>query len=110
MNHKYFKNTWRHRTWVYYYNNPNILFTGYRGELEDWESGTTLVQKIHEYGDGNIKDFGGRAIVLLRNPYRAILSYHNFLFGGHRGYAPISNYRRKGKMDYICNLTIRTLN
>jgi hypothetical protein len=34
---------------------------------------------------------------VLRNPYEAILSQHNFLYAGHHGKAPIANFERKGK-------------
>ena len=43
------------------------------------------------------QDFGGRGILIVRNPYDAILSTHNFLYGGHHGTAPKDNFKRKGK-------------
>ena len=42
------------------------------------------------------QDFAGRGIVIIRNPYEAILSTHNFLYAGHHGTAPSSNFQRKG--------------
>ena len=42
------------------------------------------------------QDFAGRGIVIIRNPYEAILSMHNFLYAGHHGTAPSNNFKRKG--------------
>ena len=44
----------------------------------------------------SFQDYGGRGILILRNPYAAILSDHNFLYAGHHGKAPAENYKRKG--------------
>ena len=46
------------------------------------------------------QDFAGRGIVIIRNPYEAILSMHNFLYAGHHGTAPSSNFKRKGTHLY----------
>ena len=43
------------------------------------------------------QDFEGRGILIVRNPYDAILSTHNFLYAGHHGKAPKENFKRKGK-------------
>lgn len=59
---------------------------GFWGELADWNSGVTLVQKTHDSGGEHIQGFSnGRAIFLNRNPYNAIISFHNFLYAGHKG-------------------------
>ena len=53
-----------------------------------------------------LQDYGGRAILILRNPYDAILSTHNFMYAGHHGKAPARNYARPGEykshFDYNC--------
>ncbi|KAK3874549.1 hypothetical protein Pcinc_020508 [Petrolisthes cinctipes] len=77
------------------YRDQQLFISGYTGELEAWDSGTTFTQKTHQCSPEHIKQFNGTGILLLRNPYRAILAYHNYLFGGHIGFAPVSNYRRK---------------
>lgn len=72
--------------------------SGFWGELAEWDAGVTCVQKSHDSDSNHIKSFsGGRAIFLNRNPYEAVLSFHNFLYGGHTGHAPSSNFRRPGK-------------
>lgn len=71
---------------------------GLWGEMRGWQDGTTLVQKTHDASQDHVqKDFGGRAIIILRNPYEAILSNHNFVYAGHHGVAPIENFKRPGK-------------
>ncbi|XP_071536183.1 LOW QUALITY PROTEIN: uncharacterized protein [Panulirus ornatus] len=87
------------------YRDQQLFMNGYLGELDSWTSRTTFTQKTHECNPAHIKAFNGTGILLIRNPYRAILSYHNFLFGGHTGYAPVSNYRRK---DWNAFLHVQT--
>ena len=79
------------------YKDLEIQMYGLYGEIRDWADGTTLVQKTHDASKAHVqKDYGGRGIVILRNPYAAILSDHNFLYAGHHGRAPVKNYQRKG--------------
>jgi len=78
--------------------NTFLYRAGFWGELADWDAGVTVVQKTHDSGADHVRSFsGGRSIFLNRNPYEAILSFHNFLYGGHVGHAPPANFRRSGK-------------
>ncbi|XP_045106832.1 uncharacterized protein LOC123501860 [Portunus trituberculatus] len=77
------------------YDDQHLYVTGMFGELESWSAGTTLTQKTHSASPSVVASFSSRAVVLVRNPYRALLAYHNYLYGGHLGYAPVSNYRSK---------------
>ncbi|XP_047739209.1 WSC domain-containing protein 2-like [Hyalella azteca] len=77
------------------YLDEELSVKGYRGEKEAWNSGTTILQKTHEYQDQTISLFKGRVVLIIRNPYRAILSYHNFNAGGHRGHGSVTDYRRR---------------
>jgi hypothetical protein len=80
------------------YKDLQIQMYGLWGEIRSWEDGTTIVQKTHDSNKHHVlKDFGGRAILILRNPYDAILSTHNFMYAGHHGRAPARNYARGGK-------------
>lgn len=73
------------------------ILIGFWGELADWDAGVTCAQKSHDSGAEHVRSFsGGRSIFLNRNPYEAILSFHNFLYGGHIGHAPSANFRRPG--------------
>lgn len=75
---------------------------GLWGEIRSWEDGTTIVQKTHDSDINHIKgDFGGRAVLLLRNPYEAILSTHNFMYAGHHGRAPLKNFARPQWAPYV---------
>ncbi|XP_059097809.1 WSCD family member AAEL009094-like [Tigriopus californicus] len=84
------------------YKDLQIQMYGLWGEIRNWADGTTIVQKTHDANEAHVtKDFEGRAILLLRNPYAAILSDHNFLFAGHHGRAPPSNYARKDWNQFV---------
>ncbi|XP_043208849.1 WSC domain-containing protein 1-like isoform X2 [Amphibalanus amphitrite] len=84
---------------IYY--DMGLYSIGYWGELSSPEEGTTIVQKVHDFGDDQVQRFNRTAIVIVRNPYRAVLSFHNYLFGGHKGMAPSSNYLRKGWRTFV---------
>lgn len=76
------------------------FFAGLWGEIRSWRDGTTIVQKTHDASQHHVqRDFKSRGILILRNPYEAILSKHNFLYGSHHGKAPITNYDRNGNME-----------
>ena len=49
-----------------------------------------------------LQDFGGRAVLIVRNPYAAILSDHNFIYAGHHGSAPLDNFERRGNVRNMC--------
>jgi hypothetical protein len=73
------------------------------------DCGCTSVQKTHgfalagmvppndEQKKSEIAVFKGKGILLLRNPYDALLSYRNFLYGGHTGFAPYASFRGPGR-------------
>ena len=46
-------------------------------------------------------DFGGRAVLILRNPYDSLLSNLNFLYGGHKGSAPGDLFQREGQLLFL---------
>ena len=77
------------------YKDLQLQMFGFWGEIRDWRDGTTAAQKTHDASPGHVAgDFGGRAILVVRNPYAAILSTHNFLYAGHHGRAPADNFKR----------------
>ncbi|KAK2720689.1 sialate:O-sulfotransferase 2-like isoform X1 [Artemia franciscana] len=81
------------------YEDRHLYFSGFLGELADWSSGETIVQKTHDFGEGNIKKFVSnnkiKAVLVIRNPYDAIISYHNYIYGGHNGFAPKKDFKRQ---------------
>ncbi|CAH0394429.1 unnamed protein product [Bemisia tabaci] len=82
-----------------------IFSKGFFGERESPDCGCTSVQKTHGFAlagavpklptekTAEVSLFNGRAILLLRNPYEALLSYRNYLYGGHTGFAPNNKFR-----------------
>jgi len=84
------------------YKDLQIQMYGLWGEIRSWEDGTTIVQKTHDASEHHVlKDFGGRGILILRNPYDAILSTHNFMYAGHHGRAPARNYARPDWHQFV---------
>ena len=71
------------------FNDPSIARAGHYGEARHYRDGSTLLQKTHHrtlvgtklglsWGQGHIRQFGGRGVLVVRNPYLALLSYYNF--------------------------------
>ena len=74
------------------FNDKSILRAGHHGEARDFQDGSTILQKSHHralyvshysrYGPAwrrhHVAHFGGRGVLVIRNPYKAILSYWNF--------------------------------
>ena len=74
------------------FNDKSILRAGHHGETRDYREGSTILQKSHhralyvshysKYGltwrRHHVAQFGGRGVLVIRNPYKAILSYWNF--------------------------------
>ena len=65
------------------YGNQDLATGGFPGEVRDHTDGSTILQKTHCHFichiDNHVDMFGGRAIVIIRNPYKAILSYWNLI-------------------------------
>ena len=74
------------------FNDKSILRAGHHGETRDPRDGSTILQKSHhralyvrqysKFGPAwrrqHVALFGGRGVLVIRNPYKAILSYWNF--------------------------------
>ena len=78
-------------------------FLGFVGEKEKWDSGSTIVQKMHfQYK----KKFQiSKAILIIRDPYKAIVSFVQYLESGHTGQASPHTFRKKGKLISVQNIT-----
>ncbi|XP_072044294.1 sialate:O-sulfotransferase 1-like [Amphiura filiformis] len=76
-----------------YYDDGDLYKKGFRGEREPWTKGTTVVVKTHRFDEEHVKAFDS-AIIIVRDPYKAIISEHNRKFGGHTGYAPEAQYKK----------------
>ena len=55
---------------------------GLYGEMMEFDCGCTIFQKAHHYfyeREDNDNWFNGSFILIIRNPYKAIVSYSNYL-------------------------------
>lgn len=74
------------------YGDMSIFNAGHWGELRNFTDGSTFLQKTHhraiykkehlnytmKWRKNNVQQFNGRAVLVIRNPFDAILSYYNF--------------------------------
>ena len=71
------------------YNNQGIVAAGLYGESRPYNDGSTILQKTHHmmpqskmfelsWRQQHIKQFGGRGVLVIRNPYKSIVSFYNF--------------------------------
>eukprot|EP00057_Strongylocentrotus_purpuratus_P026022 XP_011680496.1 PREDICTED: WSC domain-containing protein 2 [Strongylocentrotus purpuratus] len=74
-----------------YYDDGDLYRKGFLGERENWRKGNTIAVKTHRFDEEHISSFDG-AILIIRNPYKAIMSEHNRKFGGHTGFANEKHY------------------
>lgn len=72
--------------------------------------GCSLLQKTHDFTlDGNLPrftkkrlteildQFHGKGILIIRDPFKAIQSYRNYMFGGMKGTAPVRAFKGAGR-------------
>ncbi|PSN56171.1 hypothetical protein C0J52_01448 [Blattella germanica] len=93
---------------VRHYTTPHtsrLSAAGFYGEAVPPDCGCTAVQKTHGFAleglvplalsqrTAELRLFRGRGILLVRNPYEALVSYRNFLYGGHTGFAPHNRFK-----------------
>lgn len=75
------------------YNDNKLYLGGFEGEKENWKDGRVVVIKAHTYRED--RDLGD-AILLIRNPYDAILAEFNRAKGGgdhHTGVATNADFQ-----------------
>ena len=77
------------------YKDFQLFMRGFWGEIRSWKDGSTIVQKTHDYSATLInEEFGRRGILIMRNPYEAIVSKFNYLSAGHQGSASSDLFRK----------------
>ncbi|XP_068166163.1 sialate:O-sulfotransferase 2-like [Antennarius striatus] len=74
----------------------------FKGEGEDWRKGTTICVKTHEKTKESIDEFDS-SILLIRNPYKAIILEFNRQHGGHTGFASEIDWKGTGWSVYVKN-------
>lgn len=73
-----------------------IVVIGFKGERDHWRSGRTICIKTHESGKKEIEAFD-LSILMIRNPYKALMAEFNRKYGGHIGFASQAHWKGKGK-------------
>jgi hypothetical protein len=79
------------------YDDNKLFYGGFKGEKEDWHNGTIIAIKAHSFR--NERKLGD-AILLIRNPFDAILAEYNRYKGGgdhHTGVATVENFLGRAK-------------
>ncbi|XP_077997879.1 sialate:O-sulfotransferase 1-like [Glandiceps talaboti] len=70
---------------------------GLAGELEDINLGTTLTVKTHK----RMSTHFDAAILLIRDPYKALVTYFQFKRAGHTGVAPPSVFNGTDWREFV---------
>ncbi|XP_068767256.1 sialate:O-sulfotransferase 2 isoform X2 [Struthio camelus] len=73
---------------------------GFKGERDHWRSGRTICIKTHESGQKEIESFDA-AILLIRNPYKALMAEFNRKYGGHIGFASHAHWKGKEWPEFV---------
>ncbi|XP_073670819.1 sialate:O-sulfotransferase 2-like isoform X2 [Paramisgurnus dabryanus] len=78
-----------------YYFDKSLYIKGFIGEKDHWRSGRTICIKTHQNNKKIIKAFDS-SILLIRNPYKALMAEFNRKYGGgHIGFAAQARWRGK---------------
>lgn len=72
---------------------------GFKGERDHWRSGRTICIKTHESGKKEIESFDS-SILMIRNPYKALMAEFNRKYGGHIGFASQAHWKGKGETEF----------
>ncbi|MEE6468837.1 hypothetical protein FKM82_008391 [Ascaphus truei] len=101
-------NTWvrhliEHATGSYtgsYYFDGTLYNKGFKGEKDHWRSGRTICVKTHESGKREIEMYDS-SILLIRNPYKALMAEFNRKCAGHLGYATERHWKSKEWPEFV---------
>lgn len=85
-----------------YYFDGSLYNKGFKGERDHWRSGRTICIKTHESGQKEIEAFDS-AILLIRNPYKALMAEFNRKYGGHIGFAAHAHWKGKEWPEFVRN-------
>ncbi|NWX47932.1 WSCD2 protein, partial [Steatornis caripensis] len=85
-----------------YYFDGSLYNKGFKGERDHWRSGRTICIKTHESGQKEIESFDA-AILLIRNPYKALMAEFNRKYGGHIGFAAHAHWKGKEWPEFVAN-------
>ncbi|KAK3514500.1 hypothetical protein QTP70_018667 [Hemibagrus guttatus] len=77
-----------------YYFDGSLYNKGFKGERDHWRSGRTICIKTHESGKKEIEAYDS-SILMIRNPYKALMAEFNRKYGGHIGFASQAHWKGK---------------
>ncbi|KAK2837270.1 hypothetical protein Q5P01_014482 [Channa striata] len=86
----------------FYYFDGSLYNKGFKGERDHWRSGRTICIKTHESGRKEIESFDS-SILMIRNPYKALMAEFNRKYGGHIGFASQAHWRGKEWPEFVKN-------
>ncbi|XP_047670499.1 WSC domain-containing protein 2-like [Tachysurus fulvidraco] len=85
-----------------YYFDGSLYNKGFKGERDHWRSGRTVCIKTHESGRKEIDAFDS-SILMIRNPYKALMAEFNRKYGGHIGFASQAHWKGKEWPEFVKN-------
>ncbi|KAK0152368.1 WSC domain-containing protein 2 [Merluccius polli] len=85
-----------------YYFDGSLYNKGFKGERDHWRSGRTICIKTHESGKKEIEAFDS-GILMIRNPYKALMAEFNRKYGGHIGFASQAHWKGKEWPEFVKN-------
>uniref|UniRef100_A0A8C9X170 WSC domain containing 2 n=1 Tax=Sander lucioperca TaxID=283035 RepID=A0A8C9X170_SANLU len=85
-----------------YYFDGSLYNKGFKGERDHWRSGRTICIKTHESGRKEIESFDS-SILMIRNPYKALMAEFNRKYGGHIGFASQAHWKGKEWPEFVKN-------
>uniref|UniRef100_A0A3P8VWJ9 WSC domain containing 2 n=1 Tax=Cynoglossus semilaevis TaxID=244447 RepID=A0A3P8VWJ9_CYNSE len=85
-----------------YYFDGYLYNKGFKGERDHWRSGRTICIKTHESGRKEIESFDS-SILMIRNPYKALMAEFNRKYGGHIGFASQAHWKGKEWPEFVKN-------
>ncbi|XP_045113174.1 uncharacterized protein LOC123505642 isoform X1 [Portunus trituberculatus] len=97
------------------YDDTSLMMKGMYGEWVVHDSGMTVVQKSHGFttgeamtldakhrmGHNHLEELGHRGVVVIRNPFKALISHRHLDVGGHTGYAPKAHFLGQGWAEFV---------
>ncbi|XP_072520960.1 sialate:O-sulfotransferase 2 [Salminus brasiliensis] len=85
-----------------YYFDGSLYNKGFKGERDHWRSGRSICIKTHESGRKEIEAFDS-SILMIRNPYKALMAEFNRKYGGHIGFASQAHWQGKEWPEFVKN-------
>ncbi|KAI8504848.1 WSC domain-containing protein 1 [Branchiostoma belcheri] len=64
-------------------------------------NGSVVLVKTHEFGGNNSFKHFDKTILMVRDPYDAILAEFNRHYGGHNGFAARARYKSQAWRDFV---------